>query len=937
MFKNIILKAPLSVIVVFSILIHPVAQGSSCASVFTKLKKVFNVKQSVNVIPYSQLADPQFFAQKMTEGMLLREGQDELFNFYISSFFSHPDAAHIYLPAVFDILKRYPNLSKLPVREQVIHFFDSSHQKVTIPEGFKNIIDSLKKTSSQLRSNLFQIEANYGFWIKLLDFSPLELDTALSKKEQQKQIKEHFINYLNTTPLDKQTRDFIKDNSMTYYERTITLFNALKIIRLSYLESRSKQAKKISQVMAELVHTIGFSKKSLIKLLNNSDLLLSVDFVHKILHEGDIIANDLGYRDFTDLKNDLDAKIPDVTVMLGEFLKNHSQYSDISASHPLKNEEKKETLRLRALSIQEAPYRSCLAGDCATRTYFFQGLDPNYLYFTLTDVEHKSSGQVTVVLGTSTNSKGVTIKTAFVDKIQQIPVVRLVTVLEAIRLSLKEQGYILGLPKLVGNETGLSNESLLRTYVTTHILPQLQNTLGSFKPHEYNDTQFVRPDLTTYSRAREQLNLLEFKVDKNTGATIAPGEFPVIQYADSKLNVQAFYDYVQSLKSSQNPSDHIKFINMISNLAMDPQYVWNEIYSVLSDNKFAFNARKQALFKLIQLHVKTLSVEDELSVSFLEKYIAFFSESEVKTIIGELSNWVNTLDYRRLFIHILTETPGYLDGITYFLRNTDKMSDNVSKKLRLIDEHPYGLIFSNVFLLLEASAIGDMHGVKKILARGFDINNTNNVGETALMAASERGHKTIVEFLLDQGATILFRNGAGQNSLTKALDHNHLELALFLLEKLYNPKSTKDFITQSVEHLVTEYERLFSARDIASLGISGNIQYKALIYAIYNGHKEIVQFLLDKGIDPNMADKENNLTALMRVAITKSERQADIVKLLLKAGADVNFKDDEGKTALWYATKNGDKNGIVPLLEEAGAIFDKPKRYVGSTVSSSLP
>jgi len=43
----------------------------------------------------------------------------------------------------------------------------------------------------------------------------------------------------------------------------------------------------------------------------------------------------------------------------------------------------------------------------------------------------------------------------------------------------------------------------------------------------------------------------------------------------------------------------------------------------------------------------------------------------------------------------------------------------------------------------------------------------------------------------------------------------------------------------------------------------------------------------------------------------------DVVAALLKAGADVNAKDRDGKTALDYVRKNKD-SAVAKLLEQAG-------------------
>jgi ankyrin repeat protein len=44
--------------------------------------------------------------------------------------------------------------------------------------------------------------------------------------------------------------------------------------------------------------------------------------------------------------------------------------------------------------------------------------------------------------------------------------------------------------------------------------------------------------------------------------------------------------------------------------------------------------------------------------------------------------------------------------------------------------------------------------------------------------------------------------------------------------------------------------------------------------------------------------------------------RTDVVRVLIKAGADIDAKDGEGKTALNYAKKNGK---CYQLLKEAGA------------------
>ena len=160
------------------------------------------------------------------------------------------------------------------------------------------------------------------------------------------------------------------------------------------------------------------------------------------------MAFELGFTGhFAELKAHFKAKIPDKTKYLTQITEEIQNQPDTAVRGT-------EVLRLRPLSIQESPFRSCLSGDCATNTYFETALDPNFLYFTLTNSRHESSGHVTLVLGEAQSPKGLTVKTAFVDKIQNIEPQKLNAVLQGIYLSLKEQGYVLALPKDVGDLNG---------------------------------------------------------------------------------------------------------------------------------------------------------------------------------------------------------------------------------------------------------------------------------------------------------------------------------------------------------------------------------------------------------------------------------------------------------------------------------------------------
>ncbi len=75
-----------------------------------------------------------------------------------------------------------------------------------------------------------------------------------------------------------------------------------------------------------------------------------------------------------------------------------------------------------------------------------------------------------------------------------------------------------------------------------------------------------------------------------------------------------------------------------------------------------------------------------------------------------------------------------------------------------------------------------------------------------------------------------------------------------------------------------------------------------LMYTASGPYPETVELLLDRGAELNRADKGEHFTALMWAA---AEGNMEVVKVLLKHGADASLKDVDGDTAASFARKNG--------------------------------
>lgn len=71
--------------------------------------------------------------------------------------------------------------------------------------------------------------------------------------------------------------------------------------------------------------------------------------------------------------------------------------------------------------------------------------------------------------------------------------------------------------------------------------------------------------------------------------------------------------------------------------------------------------------------------------------------------------------------------------------------------------------------------------------------------------------------------------------------------------------------------------------------------------AVWKGHKEVVELLLEAGADVN-AHNENDHWGTTPLHAAAHANQAAIAQLLIDHGADVNAKDREGRTPMFHTT-----------------------------------
>jgi ankyrin repeat protein len=233
-----------------------------------------------------------------------------------------------------------------------------------------------------------------------------------------------------------------------------------------------------------------------------------------------------------------------------------------------------------------------------------------------------------------------------------------------------------------------------------------------------------------------------------------------------------------------------------------------------------------------------------------------------------------------------------------------------------------------------------------LLDKGADINKQNNLGESPLMIVARKGQMRFVKIFVERGALIDSTDRDGNTALIHAKRENRREAVFYLLSKdaVIEKRSEQDELMA--------FGTLNSYHDIVTNLISRNISVNRrftdglfpLYYAVRNGDSQMIDILIAADADLEQRDKDGETVLLYasakreehvvvnlinkgaNIAVTDKQKSTPLMivagrgfaKALIDKKADVNAKDDKGRTALVRAKFTGNYN-IVDMLKRAGA------------------
>lgn len=244
--------------------------------------------------------------------------------------------------------------------------------------------------------------------------------------------------------------------------------------------------------------------------------------------------------------------------------------------------------------------------------------------------------------------------------------------------------------------------------------------------------------------------------------------------------------------------------------------------------------------------------------------------------------------------------------------------------------------------LVQAVQQKDVSQVKKLLKKGAKPvvigYGTSLEGKTALHEAVRNKDTAMISLLLQHGADINMCENASYSGrgtpLHLAVTMNEPSLVAFLVQKGADINAyTIGADARTPFHTALFADNIPMMKLLLELGAEINsIRNNPLMIASRQKSYEIVQFLLENGARLNLEELPFKEETPLYWAIVN--RNVPLFKLLVQHGADVNMKDRDGNTPLFWTIENfkdaayldSEKSLMAEILLEHGADIQATNR-----------
>ncbi len=185
-----------------------------------------------------------------------------------------------------------------------------------------------------------------------------------------------------------------------------------------------------------------------------------------------------------------------------------------------------------------------------------------------------------------------------------------------------------------------------------------------------------------------------------------------------------------------------------------------------------------------------------------------------------------------------------------------------------------------------AIAEKDLKTIDLLLKYNFDLNKTKSISNGVVALSSN--NEIFLKELIDRGLKLSIESLGNETALISYLSFSEKKVKL-------NYKVLEIALNHS--------------EDINYVNLKG---VNALLLSIDRKDIELINFLLNKGLNVNLKDSDNQNG--LSLAVEKEYYKKEIVELLIKKGIDINNKDNEGCTPIFYAINSGNIEAVETLI-----------------------
>jgi len=212
--------------------------------------------------------------------------------------------------------------------------------------------------------------------------------------------------------------------------------------------------------------------------------------------------------------------------------------------------------------------------------------------------------------------------------------------------------------------------------------------------------------------------------------------------------------------------------------------------------------------------------------------------------------------------------------------------------------------------------------VPELQTLGYDIDQKNDLGNTALNIAAFNNNVKLVKELIECGAGLI-PNNSKHDAIYYALNAGSDEL---IKTVMFTPEAkTGNTFLHRLSIMGNDVSRVLKESDLEEYYRENRKGETAITLAARNAKISIIRNARDRGVDLNRTNDQGHT---MIYTISRDADNASAIKLLKKCGANIDHINENGDTALHLAVTQGNKCAIRNLLA-AGAnysITDKEGR-----------